>query len=216
MWDTVGLNEPEISHENYLRAVHQAYKLIKELEHSGGVHLLLLCMRGGRITRSMQQNYKLFVKVFCEKKVPLCVVVTNLENEPCMEDWWTNNEKVFTQYGISTDGHACITASPGVDDIFRDKYEESGERIRKLLLDLELKLPREGWRKHSRTWLTDLLGKLAKMLPLRHRRSRQPTRQELMEKLVRECGFSRRDATVIANSIGAIRDQTSGGDEGPE
>ena len=215
IWDTVGLNEPEISHENYLRAVHQAYKLIKELERSGGVHLLLLCMRG-RITKSVQQNYKLFVKVFCEKKVPLCVVVTNLENEPCMEDWWTTNEEVFKKYGISTDGHACITASPGIDDIFRDRYEESGKRIRKLLLDLELKLSREGWRKDSRTWLSDLLGKLTKMLPLRHRRSGQPTCQELMEKLVRECGFSRREATVIANSIGKIRDQTSGSDEGPE
>lgn len=214
IWDTVGLNEPEISHDDYLRAVKQAYKLIKELERSGGVHLLMLCMRG-RITKSVQQNYRLFVNVFCEKKVPLCVVVTNLENEPCMEGWWAANGEAFEKYGISANGHACITASPGVGNIFLDRYEESKERMRGLLLDSELKLSSEGWKKDTRTWLTDLLGKMTKMLPLRHCRSGHPTNQELMEKLVNECGFSRGDATAIATSIEAIRDQTSGSsDEG--
>ncbi|KAF8444871.1 hypothetical protein L210DRAFT_3394869 [Boletus edulis BED1] len=216
IWDTVGLNEPEISHDNYLRAVKQAYKLVKELERSGGVHLLLLCMRG-RITKSVQQNYRLFANVLCERKVPLCVVVTNLENEPCMDDWWSANKEAFEQYGISADGHACITATPGVGDIFRDRYEESRERMRRLLLDSdsELKLSNEGWKKDMRTWLTDLLGKMTKMLPLRHRCAGHPTHQEIMEKLVNGCGFSKRDATAIAASIiGQIRDHTPGGDDG--
>lgn len=213
IWDTIGLNEPEISHDDYLRAVKQAYKLIKELERSGGVHLLLLCMRG-RITKSLQQNYQLFARVLCEKKVPLCVVVTHLENEPCMEGWWTTNEEVFKRYGISADGHACITASPGVGDVFRDRYEESKERMCRLLLGSELKLSREGWKKEMRTWLADLLGKMAKMLPLRQRCSCQPTSQELMEKLVNDCGFSRKEATAITTSIEAIRTQTSGSDDG--
>ena len=207
IWDTIGLNEPEISHDDYLRAVKQAYKLIKELERSGGVHLLLLCMRG-RITKSVQQNYKLFVDVLCEKKVPLCVVVTNLENERCMEEWWTANEGVFKKYGISADGHACITASPGVENIFLGRYEESKEIMCRLLLDPDLNLSSGGWKKEMRTWLTDLLGKMAKMLPPWHRR---PTNQELTKKLVNECGFSRRDAIAIATSIEAIRDQISGG-----
>jgi len=211
IWDTVGLNEPEISHENYLRAVKQAYKLVKELEHSGGVHLLLLCMRG-RITKSVQQNYRLFVNVLCERKVPLCVVVTHLENEPCMEEWWSDNKKAFEQYGISATGHACITATPGVGDIFRDRYEESRASVRRLLLDSELS--NEGWKKDMRTWLTDLLGKMTKMLSMRHRRDGHPTHQELMEKLVKECGFSKRDATAIAASIGQVRDHNPGGDEG--
>ncbi|KAF8552191.1 hypothetical protein OG21DRAFT_1511766 [Imleria badia] len=213
IWDTIGLNEPEISHDDYLRAVKHAYRLIKELEHSGGVHLLLLCIRG-RITKSVQQNYRLFVNVLCEEKVPLCVVVTNLENEPCMEEWWNLNAEAFEKYGISTDGHACITASPGIEDVFRDRYEESRERMRRLLLDLEPKLSSKGWKKEMRTWLSDLLGKMARMLPLRHRRSGHPISQELQEKLVNECGFSKRDAAAIATSIDAIRhcDQTSASD----
>jgi len=214
IWDTIGLNEPEISHDDYLRAVKQAYKLIKELERSGGVHLLLLCMRG-RITKSVQQNYKLFVEVLCERRVPLCVVVTHLENEPYMEGWWTANEEAFERCGISADGHACVTASPGVGNIFLDRYDESRESIRRLLLDSELGLSGGGWKKDTQTWLTQLLGKMTKMLPLRHRRSGHPTNQELMRKLVNDCKFSTRDATAIVASIEVIRDQTPGSDEDP-
>ena len=159
----------------------------------------------GKITKSVQQNYRLFANVLCEKKVPLCVVVTNLENEQCMEGWWSANAETFGKYGISADGHACITATPGIEDVFRDRYEESKETMRKLLLDSELELSSDGWKKDMRTWLSDLLGRMAKMLPLRQRRSGYPNIQELQEKLVNECGFSRREATAIATSIDAIR-----------
>lgn len=212
VWDTIGLNEPEISRVDYHRAIKEAYKLIKELESSGGVHLLLLCMRG-RITKSVQQNYKLFVNLFCEKKVPLAVVVTNLENEPCMEEWWTTNEKVFRDYGICADGHACITASPDV--VVPGRYEESRERMRELLQELTLSAGR-GWKKERQRWLIDLLGKMAKMLPLRRSRSSQgPTRKELAKKLINECGFSEKDANSIAASIIEVsRDQTPADSDG--
>ena len=212
VWDTIGLNEPEISREDYLRAIKHAYMLIKGLEHSGGVHLLLLCMRG-RITKSVQQNYTLFLNILCEKKVPLGVVVTNLENEPCMEGWWTANEEVFKKYGISANGHACITAIPGIEGVFRERKEESKKRMHKLLLELTMPAG-EGWKKEDvQAWFTDLLGKMMKMLPWRHGRSGQPTSKELMEKLISECRFSRRDAIAIANCIETVRgqsDQSSG------
>lgn len=211
IWDTVGLNEPEISREDYLRAIKHAYLLIKELERSGGVHLLLLCMRG-RITKSVQQNYRLFVNILCEKKVPLAVVVTNLENEPCMEGWWAANQEVFKRYGISPDGHACITAIPGVGGIFRERKEESRERMRKLLLELTMPTS-EGWKKENvRVWFVELLGKMVKMLHWRRAsgRSSHPTNKELMEKLVSECKFSRRDAIAIANSIEVVRARSVG------
>lgn len=214
VWDTIGLNEAEISRADYLRAIKQAYKLIKELERSGGIHLLLLCMRG-RITNSVQQNYRLFVNVLCGKKVPLGVVVTNLENEQCLEGWWTANEAVFKNSGISAHGHACITASPGMGNIFLDRYEESRKRMHELLLGLTLSSSK-GWRREKRTWLIDLLGKLGKMLPLQRGRFNQdPTRNELMKKLVNECGFPRKDANAIAAAIiETIRDETPGNDGG--
>jgi len=205
VWDTVGLNEPEISQEEYLRAIKQAYRLIKGLEDSGGVHLLLLCTRG-RVTKSVQQNYKLFANVLCEKKVPLGVVVTNLENEPCMEQWWTDNENVFDNYGIFARGHACVTATPGIQNLFLERYKKSGETMRKLLLELT-SLSNNGWRKEERTWLTGLLGKLARILPQTRRLPARPTNKELAEKLTKECGFTSREAAAIATSITDIRDQ---------
>ncbi|KIK77429.1 hypothetical protein PAXRUDRAFT_834986 [Paxillus rubicundulus Ve08.2h10] len=199
IWDTVGLNEAGLVREDYLRAIEKAYKLIKELDASGGVHLLLLCMRGGRITSAVQQNYKLFCNIFCEKQVPLGIVVTHLENEPSMETWWNKNEELFKQYGVSARGHACITATSGLDDVYLERYEGSRETIRELLLELSSEA---AWQKERRTWFSTVLGKMARMLP---RLSRSPTHKELMKKLVHECKFSRNEAEAIANSIEIIR-----------
>ncbi|KAG8214114.1 hypothetical protein J3R82DRAFT_10875 [Butyriboletus roseoflavus] len=167
----------------------------------------------GRITKSVQQNYRLFVKVLCEKKVPLGVVITNLENQRCMEEWWTNNEKVFKNSGIYPDGHACITASPAVAVILPERYKESRERMRELLRNLTLSTG-TGWRKEKKGWLIDLLGKMAKiLLPRRGRSSQGPTRAKLTKKLVKECGFSSQDAKSIAASIiEVIRDQNPDSD----
>jgi predicted GTPase len=198
IWDTIGLNEAGLVCEDYLRAIEKAYKLIKELNASGGVHLLLLCMRG-RITSAVQQNYKLFFDIFCEKQVPLGIVVTHLENEPNMETWWNKNEESFKHYGVSTRGHACITATSGLDDVYLERYEESREMVRKLLLGLS---SAAAWQKERRIWFSTVLGNMARMLP---RLSRSPTRRELVKKLVHECKFSQSEAEAIANSIETIR-----------
>ncbi|KAF9227139.1 hypothetical protein BS17DRAFT_747379 [Gyrodon lividus] len=202
IWDTVGLNEAGLVREDYLRAIEKAYELINKLESSGGVHLLLLCMRGGRITNSVQQNYKLFSSILCEKQVPLGIVVTNLENEACMEEWWNTNKESFEQCGVSASGHACITATPGLDDVYMTKYQESREIMHRLLLALS---SNTAWKKEKRTWFINLLGKMAGMLPpLRNGRS-NPTRKELIGKLVKDCKFSQREAEGIATSIEDIR-----------
>ena len=212
IWDTIGLNEPDLSCEDYLRSIKHAYKLINNLERSGGIHLLLLCMRG-RITESVQQNYKLFINVLCEKKVPLGIVVTHLENEQCMEGWWKENEEVFRRYNISADGHACITAISGVlDDVFKERKMASGEKMHRLLLDLT-KPTSSGWKKENAcAWFTGLLGKMMRMLP---RRFGQPTNKELIQKLG-ECGFKKKEAAVIADSIMEIRARSTPGDSDGE
>ncbi|KIJ68049.1 hypothetical protein HYDPIDRAFT_25496 [Hydnomerulius pinastri MD-312] len=201
IWDTVGLNEAGLDHNQYLLSIEQAYKLIKELERSGGVHLLLLCMRGGRITNTVQQNYKLFSRILCNGNVPLAVVVTHLENEPSMENWWTANERTFSSYGISNVRHACITATPGLDNVCLSKYQESKETMHRLLLAASTGTP---WKNEPRIWFVAVMGKMARMFP--HMRSK-PSRRELIERLVKECRFSPKDAEGIAASIEAIRDQ---------
>ncbi|KAG1840217.1 P-loop containing nucleoside triphosphate hydrolase protein, partial [Suillus tomentosus] len=91
VFDTVGLQEPCLHTGEYLSAISNAYGLITTLKERGGVNLLLFCVRGGKVTATMQSNYRLFFEFLCEERVPLVLVVTNLEREVNMEDWYTRN-----------------------------------------------------------------------------------------------------------------------------
>ncbi|KAH0827589.1 P-loop containing nucleoside triphosphate hydrolase protein [Lanmaoa asiatica] len=94
IWDTAGLDEgtrgrvaPEIAEKNL-------NKLLRELRGANGIHLLVYCIRGPSVRKSLARNYTIFYSAICRKKVPIVAVVTGLENEPMsMEDWWTRGEK---------------------------------------------------------------------------------------------------------------------------
>jgi len=55
LFDTVGLNEPQFGKTDYLTAIEKANTLICQLQRTGGIRLLLFCIRGGRITAVMQK-----------------------------------------------------------------------------------------------------------------------------------------------------------------
>lgn len=196
--DTAGLHEAQgnMKTTDYLNAVHQAYSLISRLEQSGGIHLLVFCMKGGRISITMQQTYNLFVEVLCNRQVPVVIAVTHLEMFDDMEQWWRENETAIKEYGLRSLGHACITTTRGYRNIFSDKYEESKEIIRKLLLDYSGRVAwleeKASWVKrvvlHMRTWLSP-------------RRLKQLDGSDLKRKLVKRCGFSVEDAEVVARKI---------------
>ncbi|KAF8552530.1 hypothetical protein OG21DRAFT_114844 [Imleria badia] len=139
IFDTIGLEEPQMGVNGYLKAIEKAYELIVKLGAAGGIHLLLFCMRGGLIRVTAQCNYRLFCECLCRLKVPIALVFTGLEREVEMEDWWTRNKSHIEHYGIKSDGHACVTAvqddTPGEDL----KYTESQKRIRELLKTCALK-----------------------------------------------------------------------------
>jgi len=128
IWDTVGLEEPEMGVNGYLPAIEKAYALIQRLREVGGVNLLLFCIRGNRITTTTQSNYRLFYEVLCGKQVPVGLVITHLEREVNMEDWWVRNEKSIEKYGIKCAGHACVTGLPD-----NGKYAKSREAMCDLL-----------------------------------------------------------------------------------
>ncbi|KAG2351852.1 P-loop containing nucleoside triphosphate hydrolase protein, partial [Suillus spraguei] len=69
VFDTVGLEEPQLGIPQYLNAVENAYRLIQDLERQGGIDLLLFCMRAGRLTTTLENNYRLFYEFLCDKKV---------------------------------------------------------------------------------------------------------------------------------------------------
>lgn len=112
IWDTVGLEEPEVGVDGYIPAIEKAWLLIKRLREAGGVDLLLFCIRANRVTMTTQSNYRLFYEVLCGQQVPIALVITHLEREVDMEDWWTRNHKSIEKYGIKCAGHACVTGIP--------------------------------------------------------------------------------------------------------
>ena len=69
---------------------------------------------------------------FCRKKVPIIIVVTGLENEDDMDQWWHDNKPVFDNYNMHRENFASITATEGkiVDGVvFQDEYNKSKEEV---------------------------------------------------------------------------------------
>ncbi|KAH7923135.1 hypothetical protein BV22DRAFT_604542 [Leucogyrophana mollusca] len=198
LWDTVGLNEPSLGSGGYLDAVEKAYKLISSLQRTGGITLLVFCMRGGRITAPAQNNYRLFFHILCDKKVPIALVLTNLENETPMEGWWEKNEGQFYQAGMRPIAHACITASPGLGDAYRKKYEESKEAVHRLLLAQVPALPMN---EEVGAWFARLSRRLRNWIFRQPSAPSAPSFNDLTKRLKKKCGFSKMEAQYLARKI---------------
>jgi hypothetical protein len=160
VFDTVGLEEPHLQARDCLNAISNAYELINTLKERGGVNLLLFCIRGGVVTATMQSNYRLFFEFLCEENVPLALVVTNLEREVRMEDWYTRNMGHLEKHSIRPSGHACITAANLLDGRHRDKYEESRSILRKVV-EAHCNASMEGWTP-GQGWLASSMSRLVK------------------------------------------------------
>ncbi|KAJ3521893.1 hypothetical protein NMY22_g12121 [Coprinellus aureogranulatus] len=99
LWDTIGLNEGEQGNIPDIKAASSLYHQLRKLSDTGGVNLLVFCMRGPRVTTAGHRNWLLFHDVICDGKVPAVIVVTHLELED-MDTWWSRNELVFARYNI--------------------------------------------------------------------------------------------------------------------
>jgi tRNA U34 5-carboxymethylaminomethyl modifying GTPase MnmE/TrmE len=163
IYDTVGLNEPEMGVNTFFGAIEKAHKLITSLHDAGGIDLLLFCIRGNRITGTMERNYRLFFEFLCEKKVPLAFVITQLEHEDVMEDWWQRNEKTLGQYGMRPVAHACITAAPARVTALATKRAESLSALQKMLHD-SLSTPNTPYAKDAWSWFTSMVDRLQSFL----------------------------------------------------
>ena len=196
--DTAGLHEAQgnMKTSDYLDAIHQAYGLISRLERSGGISLLVFCMKGGRISITMQQTYNLFVEVLCNRQVPVVIAVTHLEMFDDMEEWWRENDGAIKEYGLRSLGHACITTTRGYRNIFSDKFEQSREVIQKLLLDYSGRI---GWKEEKASWVKRVVLHMRTWLS--PRRIKRFDGSDLKRKLVKRCGFSVEDAELVAWKI---------------
>jgi hypothetical protein len=199
VFDTVGLEEPQLGIPQYLDAVENAYTLIQNLERQGGIDLLLFCMRAGRLTTTLQTNYHLFHEFLCEKKVPVVAVITYLENEVReMDAWWTLNRDVFRELEIHVAGHACITAIKGNHP---ERYEQSRNTIRNILKEFTVHGQKKAWKGGDRT-LVSLLRQLKGLLVGKGKGKGKPRlRKDMVSRLTKRCGLSSDVAKQLADRI---------------
>jgi hypothetical protein len=193
VFETVGLEKPRLQTKDYLTAISHAYDLINTLKERGGIDLLLFCIRGGVVTASLQSNYRLFFEFICEKEVPLVLVVTNLEREVNMEDWYTRNVSHLEKDNIRSAGHACVTAAPFLNGRHRDKYEESRAILRRAV-EAHCNASMEGWT-GGQGWLSSFISKFVEFAV------RRPKKTDIVGFLTKRCGMTKEVARQVVQHM---------------
>ncbi|KAF9442785.1 hypothetical protein P691DRAFT_764883 [Macrolepiota fuliginosa MF-IS2] len=154
LWDTSGLNEGERGTVPMGEALYSLRNLVRKLED--GINLLVYVVRAGRYRNIIKNNYDIFTQIICEGKVPVVIVLTGLENERHMEDWWDANERMFTAPGMKFTGHACVTTTRG-EGLFEKEYEESKKIVQTLIKEC---CPEEAWAFNSNEWYSRVTGRI--------------------------------------------------------
>ena len=119
LWDTPGLGEGSSGNVSHRDAQHALRLLLRALGKDGGVHLLVLCMRGvARILKGMELIYNVVLRIRDEvsPKTPIVAVITEMEKQcggtnivGSMEEWWSSNKSMLADFGMTFYGHACLT-----------------------------------------------------------------------------------------------------------
>ncbi|KAG2116820.1 P-loop containing nucleoside triphosphate hydrolase protein, partial [Suillus clintonianus] len=197
VFDTVGLDDPHLGISHYLDAVENVHKLIQDLERQGGIDLLLLCMRAGRINAMLQSNYRLFHELLCDKKVPIVLVVTGLEHRPRMEEWWELEHHNLHRYGIHVAGHGCITAAASLHCRYQTRYKQ----LRVTICNLVKEFTADGQKQAiigGNSLFMSFMGKLSGLL-VGNGQSR--VRKDMISCLTQRCGVSLAVAEQLADRI---------------
>ncbi|KXN83772.1 hypothetical protein AN958_01099 [Leucoagaricus sp. SymC.cos] len=155
LWDTAGLNEGDAGSVPADTALGHLRDLVEKLKD--GLSLLVYCIRGARYRDIIKVNYDLFTEIICQGEVPVVIVVTGLENEERMEDWWTMNQNEFTSRGMNFAGHACVTTTKGKKDMFEEEYEESKEVLRTLIKNT---CSGDAWAVDSNAWFQRITSRI--------------------------------------------------------
>ncbi|KAI6121351.1 P-loop containing nucleoside triphosphate hydrolase protein [Pisolithus sp. B1] len=198
IFDTVGLNNPKMEGKEYLDTVRAAYDLISGLNRVGGVNLLLFCMRGGRLHDTQVKNYKLFYEYLCKKSVPVAAVVTHLEEEHEMKEWWTKNKADIERFGIICDAYACVTTiskDSKLSKMYEEKLKESRETLLELLENVEES--KEPFVMETDIWLSFFLKKMGKLV----RGTNFPENPAIKRMLVEEKNMSPEDADALLAQV---------------
>jgi len=196
VFDTIGLEEPQLGINEYLDAIYNARNLIMKLESEGGIDLLLFCVRAGRVSATLQNNYRLFYEWLCEKKVPIVLVLTGLEREQNMEDWWVRNKSTFDKFNIVVDGHACITAANKLDGRHQELYQLSRQLVRDLVREHTHDKPKDGY-KGGEGWFKRFMRHLRELIL----GNPDIKKKDVVAVLTKRCGMPIEAALEVAKQV---------------
>jgi len=192
----MGLEEPNINGSEFLEALVKAHELVNSLEKTGGLHGLLFCIRGSRISNTVQQNYRLFYEFLCDSKVPLALIITGLEGEKGdMDLWWTRNQAHVKKCGVEPYAHTCITTTMGLNDVFKRRYLESRTKIITVLKTLE---SGTACSVDASNWFVRICKKLRELVAgTSGKGSRPPDKKTMKKMLTTRCSLSKEMAEKL-------------------
>ena len=205
--DTAGLDEAKGGTVAKHDAIVQLYTLLRRL--NTGVSLLVFCMRGPRIKGSCVKNWRLFLEIICQRKVPIVLVVTGLENEENgMDYWWTQNKEYFMRYEMYPNGVACITATRGKKMTwggyrFDKEYAESQFKMREAIRAVYLRTP---WQVPTAEWFKEIVE--VSWTSGKHPEEIWQSRLALgsaTEELVKRCEMTAEEANDLAGKLNTFQ-----------
>lgn len=166
VYDTPSLSEGTAGRVSAVDAIQLLHNLIRQL--SDGVNLLVFVMRAPRITALAQKNYQMLFDIICERKVPIVIVITGLEREGNLDQWWPDNKASFDLQRMLFHGHACITAVKGAPGGREAQvYEKSKNKLADLI---QQSYSERLWKAPERTWFYSTIENssifLASILPI--------------------------------------------------
>ncbi|KAF8060783.1 hypothetical protein FPV67DRAFT_306782 [Lyophyllum atratum] len=131
IYDTVGLGEGSRGTLDSGAAIAALYRLMRNT--ASGVHLLVYVVRGPRITGHHQKTYRMFHDIFCEKQVPIILLLTHMDDvleQMAGEVWWAQNSWVLREKGMAFSGRACVTGRKNKEG----NYHEESQKVVKALI----------------------------------------------------------------------------------
>ncbi|KDQ52978.1 hypothetical protein JAAARDRAFT_39690 [Jaapia argillacea MUCL 33604] len=129
LFDTVGLNRDSEWTTQSIDAIKDLYLLVHNLE--GGLNLLVHVVKASGITALIAHHYRMVFKGFCQRHVPIVLVITGLEHESDPDRWWRKHRHEFNDWGMVYSGQACVTATTD-----HSKHQRMYSKSRPKVVDL--------------------------------------------------------------------------------
>lgn len=129
IFDTVGMCESMEGTVPSEQAIKMFEKLTSDID--GGIHILLFCMKKGRLTQETRQAFKFFVKDLCDTKVPSLLVITRCEEEgQSLNAWWEKSRSILqNQLTYEIAEGVPVTTIKDKQIIAGEHYEQSRRHV---------------------------------------------------------------------------------------